>query len=46
LRGDRPQRNVVYSWPWYREPFLSSDPGLARSRDLLRELSMMVRAYG
>ena len=23
LRGDRPQRSVVYPWPWYREPFVS-----------------------
>lgn len=46
LRGDRPQRSVEYSWPLYREPFLSSDPGLARSQDFLREMSTMVRAYG
>ena len=46
LRGDRPQRSVVYPWPWYREPFLSSDLGLARSQDFLRQMSMMVRAYG
>ena len=44
-RGDRPQRSVEYSWPLYREPFLSSDPGLARSQDFLREMSTMVRAY-
>lgn len=46
LRGDRPQRSVEYRWALYREPFLSSDPGLARSRDFLREMSTMVRAYG
>lgn len=46
LRGDRPQRSVEYSWPLYREPFLSSDVGLARSQDFLREMSNMVRAYG
>ena len=46
LRGDRPQRSVEYRWPWYREPFLSADPGLARSQDFLREMSTMVRAYG
>jgi hypothetical protein len=46
LRGDRPQRSVEYRWPIYREPFLSSDPGLARSQDFLREMSTMVRAYG
>ena len=46
LRGDRPQRSVEYPWPLYREPFLSSDPGLARSQDFLREMSTMVRAYG
>jgi hypothetical protein len=45
-RGDRPQRSVQYPWPIYREPFLSSDPGLARSQDFLREMSTMVRAYG
>ena len=45
-RGDRPQRSVEYPWPLYREPFLSSDPGLARSQDFLREMSTMVRAYG
>ena len=46
LRGDRPQRGVEYRWPLYREPFLSSDPGLARSQDFLWEMSTMVRAYG
>ena len=46
LRDDRPQRSVRYRWPWYREPFLSKDPGLARSQDFLREISTMVRAYG
>jgi hypothetical protein len=46
LRGDRPQRSVQYPWPWYREPFLSADPGLARSQDFLREMSTMVRTYG
>jgi hypothetical protein len=46
LRGDRPQRSVEYNWPLYREPFLSSDVGLARSQDFLREMSNLVRAYG
>jgi len=46
LRDHRPQRSVRYRWPWYREPFLSKDPGLARSQDFLREMSTMVRAYG
>jgi len=46
LRGDRPQRSVEYSWPWYREPFRSAEPGPMRSRDFLRELAVMVRAYG
>ena len=46
LRGDRPQRSVEYRWPLYREPFLSADPGLARSQDFLREMSTMVKAYG
>ncbi len=46
LRGDRPQRSVRYRWPWYREPFLSRDPGLALSQDFLRIISTMVRAYG
>jgi len=45
LRGDRPQRSVEYSWPWYREPFMSAGPGPLRSRDFLRELAVMVRAY-
>ena len=46
LRGDRPQRSVEYPWPWYREPFISTRPGAARSRDFLRELAVMVRAFG
>ena len=46
LRGDRPQRSVEYSWPWYREPFVSSNPGPTRSRDFLREMAVMIRAYG
>jgi hypothetical protein len=46
LRGDRPQRSVEYSWPWYREPFVTSSPGPIRSRDFLREMAVMVRAYG
>ena len=46
LRGDRPQRSVEYAWPWYREPFKSGEPGAMRSRDFLRELAVMVRAYG
>jgi hypothetical protein len=45
LRGDRPQRSVVYPWPWYREPFASAKPGLSASTDFLRELSAMVEAY-
>ena len=44
LRGDRPQRSVVYSWPWYREPFVSGGSGV-RSGDFLREMSAMVREY-
>jgi hypothetical protein len=44
-RGDRPQRSVKYSWPWYREPFTSGAPGASRSADFLRELSAMVREY-
>jgi hypothetical protein len=45
LRGDRPQRSVVYPWPWYREPFVSGSTGV-RSGDFLREMSAMVREYG
>jgi hypothetical protein len=45
LRGGRPQRSVVYPWPWYREPFGSGAPG-ARSTDFLREVAAMVRDYG
>lgn len=45
LRGDRPQRSVVYRWPWYREPFASAKPGLSESKDFLRELAAMVQAY-
>jgi len=45
LRGDRPQRSVVYPWPWYREPFISGSTGV-RSGDFLREMSAMVREYG
>jgi len=45
LRGDRPQRSVVYPWPWYREPFLSGGGGV-RSGDFLREISSMVSEYG
>ena len=45
LRDDRPQRTVEYSWPWYREPFMSANAGPVRSSDFLRELSVMVRAY-
>src|SRR3954471_9649353 len=37
LRDDRPQRSVRYACPLWREPFLSADPGLARSQDFLRE---------
>ena len=46
LRGDRPQRTVEYRWPWYREPFISTSPGHSHSQDFLRELAVMVRAYG
>ena len=45
LRGDRPQRSVEYPWPWYREPFASASRAV-QSRDFLREMSAMVRAYG
>ena len=45
LRGDRPQRSVVYPWPWYREPFMSGGAGV-HSADFLREMSSMVRDYG
>jgi hypothetical protein len=45
LRGDRPQRSVEYSWPWYREPFVSAGPGYVRSADFMREMSAMVRTY-
>lgn len=45
MRGDRPQRSVRYTWPWYREPFVGNQPG-TRSEDFLRELSTMVSAYG
>ena len=46
LRGDRPQRKVEYSWPFYKEPFVSAKPGHARSQDFLREMSAMVHTYG
>jgi hypothetical protein len=46
LRADRPQRKVEYSWPWYREPFVSAKPGHARSEDFLREMAAMVSTYG
>jgi hypothetical protein len=46
LRGDRPQRKVVYPWPWYREPFNSGAHGASHSADFFRELSAMVREYG
>jgi hypothetical protein len=45
LRGDRPQRSVVYPWPWYREPFMSGGAGV-HSADFLREMTSMVRDYG
>jgi len=45
LRGDRPQRKVVYPWPWYREPFMSGTSGI-RTGDFLREMSVMVREFG
>ena len=45
LRGDRPQRKVVYPWPWYREPFMSGSSGV-RTADFLHEMSVMVREYG
>jgi hypothetical protein len=38
LRGDRPQRSVVYHWPWYRQ--------LSNANDFLQQLSGMVRTYG
>lgn len=44
LRGDRPQRSVIYPWPWYREPFVSGGAGV-RSADFLREMAAMVREY-
>lgn len=45
-RGGRPQRNVVYRWPWYREPFASAKPGgLTQSKDFLRALAAMVETY-
>ena len=44
LRGDRPQRSVVYPWPWYREPFISATGGV-RTEDFLREMAAMVREY-
>jgi hypothetical protein len=43
LRGDRPQRSVVYPWPWYREPFVSGSG--VRSEDFMREMAAMVREY-
>jgi len=43
LRGDRPQRSVVYPWPWYREPFVSGSG--VRSADFMREMAAMVREY-
>jgi hypothetical protein len=46
LRGNRPQRSVVYPWPWWREPFTSGAPGSSRSADFLRELSAMIREFG
>jgi hypothetical protein len=46
LRSGRPQRSVVYPWPWYREPFTSGAPGASRSGDFMRELSAMVREFG
>lgn len=46
MREDRPQRSVQYRWPWYREPFVSANPGHVRSEDFLREMSAMVRVYG
>jgi len=44
-RGERPQRSVEYRWPIYREPFVSVKGGATHSRDFLRELAVMVRAY-
>jgi len=44
-RGGRPQREVKYPWPLYREPFTSGAPGASRSADFLRELSAMVHEY-
>jgi hypothetical protein len=43
LRGDRPQRSVVYPWPWYREPFVTGSG--VRSEDFMREMAAMVREY-
>ena len=43
LRGDRPQRNVRYPWPWYREPFVSGVG--VRSADFMREIVAMVREF-
>jgi hypothetical protein len=45
LRGDRPQRSVVYPWPWYREPFVQAGVGGVRSADFMREIAAMVREY-
>lgn len=45
LRGDRPQRSVRYSWPWYREPFATGAPGTSPSGDFLLGMSAMVREY-
>jgi hypothetical protein len=45
MRGDRPQRSVKYTWPWYREPFANPKLG-TRSEDFLREMSAMISAYG
>lgn len=44
LRAGRPQREVEYRWPWYREPFVSRAPGA--SADFMREMSAMVREFG
>jgi hypothetical protein len=46
LRGDRPQRKVIYPWPWYREPFTSGAPGTSVTGDFLREMSAMIKEYG
>ena len=38
MRGDRPQRSVVYPWPWHRQ--------LSNAQDFLHVVSDMVSTYG